>query len=113
MAALDDFLSKVPDAQKPLIKQLHNLITEALPSLESSTKWGNLTYHNDNNICSLVSHKRHVNLQIWNGATLEDSKNMLEGTGKRMRHIKIRDYNELDFSYVIRLLNKAVEEANT
>lgn len=96
MSALDDFLAKAPDAQKRLIRQLHNLITEAFPSLESSIKWSNLTYHHDHNIYALVFHKNHINLQVWGGAEITDPKNVMKGTGKRMRHIKIRDCDELN-----------------
>lgn len=109
MSALEDFLDKSPDAQKPLIRQLHNLITEALPSCQSSIKWGNLTYHDNQNICALVTHKHHINLQLWNGANLEDPQNILEGTGKRMRHIKIRNWDKLNYKYVIKLLKQAAD----
>ena len=36
--------------------------------------------------------KNHVNVGFFNGAALEDPFGLLEGTGKRMRHVKlIRD----------------------
>jgi hypothetical protein len=33
----------------------------------------------------------HVNLGFYHGAALDDPAGLLEGTGKRLRHIKIRD----------------------
>jgi hypothetical protein len=33
---------------------------------------------------------RHVNVGFFRGATLSDPANLLEGTGKFMRHVKIR-----------------------
>lgn len=34
--------------------------------------------------------KSHVNVGFYTGAALCDPQNLLEGTGKRMRHVKIR-----------------------
>ena len=33
--------------------------------------------------------KKHVNVGFFHGATLEDPAGLLEGTGKRMRHVKL------------------------
>jgi hypothetical protein len=32
----------------------------------------------------------HVNVDFFHGATLDDPAGLLEGTGKRMRHVKLR-----------------------
>jgi hypothetical protein len=34
--------------------------------------------------------KDHVNVGFFNGATLADPARLLEGTGKRMRHVKLK-----------------------
>ena len=34
--------------------------------------------------------KAHVNVGFYQGASLEDPAGLLEGTGKRMRHVKVR-----------------------
>lgn len=33
--------------------------------------------------------KRHVNIGFYNGADLADHRSLLEGSGKRMRHVKL------------------------
>ena len=40
--------------------------------------------------------KAHVNVGFFLGATLKDPAGLLEGTGKRMRHVKIRPGKEVD-----------------
>ncbi len=110
MSALDEYLQKVSDEQEMVIKELHNLITENLPFLQYSIKWGALTYHNGSNIFSLVSHNNHINLQFFTGATLTDPENILEGTGKRMRHIKIKNFSDIDTDYLPSLLKEAAED---
>ena len=39
---------------------------------------------------ALIAHKSWVNLQLADGAHLPDPNGLIEGTGKRIRHIKIR-----------------------
>jgi hypothetical protein len=39
--------------------------------------------------------KAHVNVGFFYGAELDDPANLLEGTGKRMRHVKIRADEEV------------------
>jgi hypothetical protein len=43
----------------------------------------------------LVLHKSHINLQFWNGVDLTNPRYLLEGTGKKMRHIKIRNPDDM------------------
>ena len=40
--------------------------------------------------------KAHVNVGFFHGAFLPDPKGLLEGTGKRMRHVKLRPEEEVD-----------------
>src|SRR6266849_761752 len=41
-------------------------------------------------ICMINVYRKHVNLQFANGTELEDSYRVLQGTGKRMRHISVK-----------------------
>jgi hypothetical protein len=40
----------------------------------------------------------HVNVGFFHGAALDDPAGLLEGTGKRMRHVKLRPGRELDLA---------------
>jgi hypothetical protein len=39
----------------------------------------------------LIPHAAHVNVQLADGAELPDPAGIVEGTGKRIRHVKCRD----------------------
>ena len=39
---------------------------------------------------AIIPHTAHVNLQLADGAVLPDPEGLVEGTGKRIRHVKIR-----------------------
>ncbi len=49
--------------------------------------------------------KSHVNLGFFYGVDLPDKMKMLEGTGKRMRHIKLRPDVEYDDKEILSLIH--------
>jgi hypothetical protein len=53
------------------------------------------------------SFKRHVNVGFFYGALLEDPAGLLEGSGKRMRHVKLNPGRELDWAALNGLIDAA------
>ena len=51
--------------------------------------------------------KAHVNVGFFRGAELSDPSSLLEGTGKFMRHVKLRPERELDANALMKLIEKA------
>ena len=43
----------------------------------------------------LIPHRAHVNVQLADGALLDDPTGIVEGTGKRIRHVKCRSLDDL------------------
>jgi hypothetical protein len=54
--------------------------------------------------------KDHVNVGFFNGAALEDPADLLEGKGKRMRHVKLRHGRELDVAALGDLIEAAYSD---
>jgi hypothetical protein len=53
------------------------------------------------------SFRSHVNVGFFYGAVLEDPAGLLEGSGKRMRHVKLRPGHELDTAALGDLIDAA------
>jgi hypothetical protein len=51
--------------------------------------------------------RSHVNVGFFNGAALKDPAGLLEGTGKRMRHVKLKPGFEIDSSALTALIHAA------
>jgi hypothetical protein len=41
-------------------------------------------------VFAVIPHSAHVNLQLADGVDLPDPDGLIEGTGKRIRHVKVR-----------------------
>jgi hypothetical protein len=60
--------------------------------------------------CYIGVYRNHVNLGFYYGATLEDPDGLLEGTGKKLRHIKVRDVEQAKGASLRNLVSKSLEE---
>jgi hypothetical protein len=57
-----------------------------------------------------MPHARHVNLGFFRGVALPDPEGLLEGTGKALRHVKLRDPADALEPAVTDLLRAAIAE---
>ena len=62
-------------------------------------------------ICYIAVSTDHVNLGFHRGTDLSDPNRILEGTGKQMRHIKIRSISDLERPALRAYLREACESA--
>ena len=54
--------------------------------------------------------KSHVNLGFYHGASLNDPGGLLEGTGKKLRHVKVRNVTEAENPALKGLVVEAIAE---
>lgn len=57
----------------------------------------------------LIPHKSWVNLGFYEGAFLENKSGLLEGTGKKLRHIKIKNMEMTNNQEIRELMRLAIE----
>lgn len=55
-------------------------------------------------------HSAHVNLGFYRGAELPDPAGLLVGTGKRMRHIKLKSGEQIDEAALEQLIDAAYHD---
>ena len=58
----------------------------------------------------ILPHKKWVNFGFFQGGVLDDSAGLLEGTGAKMRHIKIRDVAAIENPAIRTLVEAAIAE---
>ena len=56
--------------------------------------------------------KAHLNVGFYFGAELPDPAGLLEGSGKRMRHVKLKPGRELDSSALMSLITAAYSDVS-
>ena len=116
---LEQFLLPFDDELVSLTQQLRQFLKgETKPKYElvgDSTISVNIGYGFTEKawdcFCAIIVYSKHINLSFPSGAFLSDPKSLFIGTGKRIRHIKISDLDDLKNPDVINLLREAKERA--
>ncbi len=62
-------------------------------------------------ICHIAIYARHVNLGFNHGAQLEDPRGILQGSGKWIRHITVREAGSLNPRVIRDYLRRALQQA--
>lgn len=109
-ALIGAWFDTLREDQRETAQALRDAVLEAEPALETSVKWGNLVFsHAGSHALAIVVHKDHANLQVFLGARLLERFPMLEGTGKGLRHLKLRYRQPVDAALVEALVRASVE----
>ena len=64
-------------------------------------------------VLAIAPHRNHVNLQFADGVDLADPAGLLEGTGKRVRHVKSRTLEDAERPALGELIAQAVARRRT
>ena len=62
---------------------------------------------NDAAFAYVNAFKAHVNIGFFRGAEFADPEGLLEGTGRFMRHVKLKPGSDVDASALMRLIDTA------
>ena len=93
--SVDSWLADLAPDLREVAGALRQLVLETDTSLVESIKWGNPVYSTKGNVCYLAATKAYVSLGFFNGAALPDPEARMEGTGKKMRHVRVRSVGEI------------------
>ncbi|MEX1143415.1 MAG: DUF1801 domain-containing protein [Anaerolineales bacterium] len=112
---LEDFLTAFPPQVRNLALALRDLVHEIEPKvLEQIDIPAHLLAYGyaqtyTHLMCVVILYKEYVNLGFPRGVDLPDPEGLLEGTGKKARHVKIYDLSQVDSSEIAALIQASVE----
>jgi hypothetical protein len=106
---VEDFLSAYSPAVQELATTLRTLVREAAPEAQEKVYpgWKNIGYAGRALFCSISPYKDSVNLFFQQGASLEDPEGLLAGSGKDMRHVKVKKAQDIRPDYFKSLVKQA------
>ncbi|WP_434387419.1 DUF1801 domain-containing protein [Melittangium boletus] len=108
-APADDFFAQQPPERRAHLEALRALVKKAAPGARESMKWGMPYYELKGGICSLYAASTYAGLNIMAPPEkLDDPEGRLEGTGKTMRHLKVRGDADLHAASILRWVKVAV-----
>lgn len=111
---LEQFLAQYAPDVRDLARKMRAVICEVMPdAIEQLDPPANLIgYGTDRTyqglVCGITLHATYINLMFAKGTELPDPVHLLIGTGKRARHVKIRQPAEIENPAVRTLLVAAL-----
>ena len=92
-AKVHDFLSDIQSIspeQFDMIISIRDIFFGANKKLVESVKYGGLEFNVSNALIGgIYTYKKHISIEFSNGSGFIDTDSILEGSGKKRRHIKI------------------------
>jgi len=107
MTKVNQYIEALDSPMREIADQLCDIIRECSGDFSEAIKWQVPVFSIHKNVCSVIAHKAHVNLQIFEGAHLPDAAE-LQGTGSGMRHLKFASVEEIDRRVLHRYLKQAI-----
>jgi hypothetical protein len=101
------YIEKQEVSQREILKILRKLILKTIPKCSEEMKWGVPTFAGGK--FYIVALKDKVNVGFAITGLSKEEVGFFEGTGKTMRHIKIRsiqDIDEKELKKLMKLVNK-------
>ena len=95
-----------------LADELEQFVLSTIPKSTTVQKYGGTLYtlkpeEKEGQFCGIFTLQKHVHLSFSTGAKLKHPKGLLLGSGKLRRHINIASSEEVDFTELGRLLERA------
>ena len=104
-----EFFPSTPDEWKPVVTELRRLVEATAPALKEEKRYGMPQYTlGGPTVVYIMPASDHVNLGFYDGVDLKDPKKRLEGSGKRLRHVKVHSVHEAKDPALRALLEEAL-----
>ncbi len=95
---IEEFLQSYPNGVRAIIKELRNLVKGAMHGVHEFLYYDAVNYSVDDSptgrICYISPTDSAVTFGFLSGASLDDQHHLLQGSGKRARHVRIKSVAE-------------------
>lgn len=106
--AVQSYFDRLSGPTKEIAEELAQIIPSRGPGLIATIAWNAPCWSGHDRVISIVAHAHHCNLQLWSGARLaEGFYGRIEGSGKALRHVKVREISEID-DELIDIIDRAI-----
>ena len=113
-AKIDKFFGDIqfqsPEKFK-IMKSIRKIFNDYNPKLDEEIKYGGLVFNLSNTLMGgIFVYSEHISIEFSFGVELADPDRILEGKGKKRRHIKIRQIKDIQEKKVKNFVASAMNE---
>lgn len=105
---VEEYASKQGEFEE-VVLALAELVRKAAPKAEEAIKWAQPVWSQAGPFCYMKAFKKYVNFGFWRGAELDDPKGLLEGSGKKMRHVRVESVKDIPTAALKNFIKQAIK----
>jgi hypothetical protein len=107
---IDAYVARKDKELGRLATGLRSLMKRTLPGIkESVNPWKIPTFESNGPMCFFSIGKHHITFGFLRGTSLPDPAKLLQGTGKNLRHVKLRAVDDLRKPELKKLIQSAAK----
>ncbi len=90
-----------------ILLKLREIVFEEFPDVQEKMMYGGIMFSIDADFGGIFVSKKHISFEFSKGYRFSDPEELLEGTGKFRRHLKIRSLSDVEAKNVIFFVKQA------
>ena len=106
--SIEEYAEGLGDWRGDVVGAIDRLVRNAAPKANASLKWAQPVYEQGGPFAYVKAFGSSVNFGFWRGTDLSDPDGRLEGTGDRMRHVKLASAEDVDEKRLTAWVKEAV-----
>ena len=106
---VDIYITQLEEWQAEIVSKVRTIILEAAPEADESIKWAQPVYEVNGPFAYIKAFKNSVNFGFWRGVDIHDPNGLLQGTGEKMRHIRLTSLEDSDGEAFTDFIHQAVK----
>lgn len=102
-----NYIQKAPPGHREILEQLREIIHCTLKEVDEEYKWSRPVFSKGGREFAYIRDaSKHVAIGFYDATNLNDPQGFLEGSGKTMKHTKIRKVENLNKEIVVSWLKQ-------
>ena len=106
---VDEYIDGLEGWKSDVAARVRNVVTITAPEAKESIKWAQPVYEINGPFCYMKAFKNSMNFGFWRGIDIDDPKGLLQGSGDKMRHVKLEGVDDVDEETFASFVSQAVK----
>ena len=106
---VDAYIASLEAWQAEIVSGVRQIVLKAAPEAKEAIKWAQPVYSSNGPFAYIKAFKNSVNFGFWWGVDLADPQGILDGSGEKMRHVKLSSLVDIDEQAFSDFIQQAVQ----
>ena len=106
---VDGYIAGLEGWKGDVVSGVRHVILRAAPEAKESIKWAQSVYESNGLFAYIKAFQNAVNFGFWRGVDLKDPRGLLQGSGGKMRHVKLTSLDDVDENTFADFVRQAIE----